>query len=214
MKKIADPERSLAAGLEQLQLDPSLSDSLQIYLDELGKWNRTYNLTSIRDPMQMVTRHLLDSLSMLATLDELDLRAPLLDVGSGAGLPGLILAIARPALAVHVVDSNGKKARFLRHIQRRLELENVEVFECRVEEMESGSAYGAVTSRAFSSLAQFFDATRHLISVDGHWLAMKGRVNDNELSEIPSTVCVQRLVRLHVPGLSEERHLVLASPSP
>lgn len=215
MKKTADPAETLALGLQQLNIvQPGLHDALMAYLAELVKWNKAYNLTAVRDPQQMVIRHLLDSLAMLPALDALTPQSPLLDVGSGAGLPGLIIAMARPELEVHVIDSNGKKARFLRHVQRTLGLNKVEIFEGRVEQHGYQNAYAVVSSRAFTALDDFFHATAGLLLENGHWLAMKGRVNDNELAATPPTVSILRVLPLTVPGLDEDRHLVVAAPLP
>lgn len=210
MKKTAEAKR-LGAGLAALDLDLALSEPLLEYLFQLQRWNRAYNLTSVRDSNQMVTRHLLDCLSLLPALDEMPVEpTSVLDVGSGAGLPGLILAMARPSWTVDVLDSNGKKARFLRHVQRHMNLQNVRVLETRVERQVCSSGYSAITSRAFASLEDFFNSTRHLLGQPGCWLAMRGRVEDNELSGLPADVAIQQVVPLRVPGLDEARHLVIA----
>lgn len=213
VKRIAEPEALLAQGLQELKLDAALAEPLLAYLAELVKWNSAYNLTAVRDPAEMVTRHLLDSLALLPHLAAIP-SSPMLDVGSGAGLPGLVLAIARPDWRIDVLDSNGKKARFLRHAQRSLHLDNVQVFESRVEELRVDEPYAAITSRAFASLGDFVAATEHLLADDGHWLAMKGRLDDNELAALPPAVYSSRAVRLVVPGLREERHLVIATRQP
>lgn len=210
MKKIAEPQARLAAGVRELKLDPALVDPLCVYLAELEKWNAAYNLTAVRDPAQMVTRHLLDSLALLPALDGIAV-TNLLDVGSGAGLPGIPLALARPDWQVAVLDSNGKKARFLRHAVRALGLTNVEVFESRVEAHEPAQPYDAIVSRAFSALGEFCVLTAPLLVPGGHWLAMKGRLDDNELAALSPFVSAPRAVRLQVPGLHEERHLVIGT---
>lgn len=210
MKKIAEPQARLDAGLRELGLDAALAAPLMLYLAELEKWNAAYNLTSVRDPAEMVTRHLLDSLALLPALDGLSITR-LLDVGSGAGLPGIPLALARPQWQVALLDSNGKKARFLRHAVRVLGLGNAEVIESRVESHEPEEPYDAITSRAFSALAEFCALTRPLLADGGHWLAMKGRVDDNEMAALPPFVSAPRVIRLAVPGLSEARHVVIAA---
>jgi 16S rRNA (guanine527-N7)-methyltransferase len=134
----------------------------------------------------------------------------LLDVGSGAGLPGVPLAIAEPQLAVTLLDSNGKKARFLRHVQRTLGLSNIEVAEARVEEWQDAAGYDVVVSRAFAALADFFGLTRHLLAPGGQWLAMKGKLDDAELAAVPASVHIRETHRLQVPGLGEARHAVIA----
>ena len=212
MKRTADPAAdALDRGLQALHLDSAsaLRDPLRRYLTELEKWNAAYNLTAVRDPLEMVTRHLLDSLALLPALHDVPV-SRLLDVGSGAGLPGIPLALARPDWQVAVLDSNGKKARFLRHAVRTLDLPNVEVIEARVEQHRPAAPYDAIVSRAFSALGEFVETTAPLLAAGGHWLAMKGRLDDNEVAGIPSSVVSQpRVVRLQVPGLREERHLVI-----
>jgi 16S rRNA (guanine527-N7)-methyltransferase len=210
VKKTADPAAvALDRGLTGLSVDSTaLREPLRRYLAELEKWNAAYNLTSVRDPRDMVTRHLLDSLALLPALHDVPITR-LLDVGSGAGLPGIPLALARPDWHVALLDSNGKKARFLRHAVRTLDLPNVEVIEARVEDHEPAAPYDAIVSRAFSALGEFLDVTAPVLAPGGHWLAMKGRLDDNELASIPSSLSDPRVVRLQVPGLAEERHLVI-----
>lgn len=210
MKKTAEPEELLAQGLEALELDAGLGEPLLRYVAELLKWNAAYNLTAVRDPAEMVTRHLLDSLAVLAPVAALGVTR-LIDVGSGAGLPGLVLAVARPDWRVDVLDSNGKKARFLRHAARTLGLGNVGVIEARAEQHRPAQLYPAVISRAFSALGDFVRATGHLLADDGYWLAMKGRLDDNEIAGLPDLVSSARCLALAVPGLREQRHLVIAT---
>jgi 16S rRNA (guanine527-N7)-methyltransferase len=198
--------QTLEAGLAALGLLAALSPALLAYLRELEKWNSAYNLTAIRDPREMVTRHLLDSLVMVPWM-----RGPLLDAGSGAGLPGIPLAIARPEAAVTVLDSNGKKARFLRHAVRALKLPNVTVVEARVEDYRPEAPFAAVTSRAFSSLGDFFRLTGHLLAPGGQWLAMKGKLDDSEQQDLPAGVGIVDIKALKVPGLAEARHLIVAA---
>lgn len=206
-RQAVDPLRaSLEAGLAALGLPAPLSIALLAYLDELQKWNAAYNLTAVREPGEMVTRHLLDSLVMHPYV-----RGPLLDVGSGAGLPGIPLAIARPELQVTVLDSNGKKARFLRHAVRALKLGNVKVVEARVEDYQPARPFAAVTSRAFASLRDFFSLTAHLLAADGQWLAMKGKLDPQETQDLPAGVGIVDIKPLQVPGLAEARHLVIAA---
>lgn len=207
----ADPAAVLAAGLQALRLEPSLAEPLLAYLAQLVKWNAAYNLTSVRDPVAMVTRHLLDSLAILPGVDgRLAAGARLIDVGSGAGLPGIPLAIARPEWAVAVLDSNGKKARFLRHAQRTLGLNNVEVVEARAEAHVPAQPYDAVVSRAFTGMGEFVEKCRHLLTAEGCWLAMKGRLDGEELAEVTHGARIEAVIPLTVPGLPEQRHLVVA----
>ena len=214
MKKTADAAGLLDRGLRELKLDLALSGPLLAYLAELEKWNAVYNLTAVRNPVEMVTRHLLDSLAVLPAMEGLAV-SRLLDVGSGAGLPGIPLALARPQWHVALLDSNGKKARFLRHAVRTLGLTNASVIESRVETPDEQSQneplYDGIISRAFSSLGEFLTLTEPMLADGGHWLAMKGRVDDNEFASIPPFASAPRVVRLQVPGLREERHLVICT---
>lgn len=197
----------LRAGAHELGLTLSDNQLLQLmaYQAELLKWNSAYNLTAIRDPMQMVVRHLLDSLAVLPHV-----RGRVLDVGAGAGLPGLVLAIAQPALDVTTLDSNGKKARFMRHAVRTLNLSNVEVIEGRVEAYQPIAPFDCIISRAFASLTDFFTQTAHLLAPGGQWVAMKGKLDTGELAAIPANIELRETHRLHVPGLNEDRHAVIA----
>jgi len=201
-------EAQLRWGLAELRIDISCAHSLLAYLDELQKWNAAYNLTAVREPAEMVTRHLLDSLVLLPYV-----KSPLLDVGSGAGLPGIPLAITDPQLQVTVLDSNGKKARFLRHAVRTLKLGNVTVVEARVEDYKPDRPFAAITSRAFASLNDFLIRSEHLLAPDGHWLAMKGKLDPQETQHLPAGVGIVDIKTLQVPGLAEARHLVIARRS-
>jgi 16S rRNA (guanine527-N7)-methyltransferase len=194
----------LIEGLEALGIDAACAPGLLAYVAELQKWNAAYNLTAVRDPAAMVTRHLLDSLAVLPFV-----RSPLLDIGSGAGLPGLVLALARPQLAVTLLDSNGKKVRFLRHAVRSLGLSNIEIVQERAEAYLPTSGFAAVISRAFGTLGEFVRMTAQLPAADGQWLAMKGKLERKELSHLPAGVEVVDVKPLKVPGLGEERHLVI-----
>jgi 16S rRNA (guanine527-N7)-methyltransferase len=201
------PEARLLAGLIALKLDPALAAPLLRYLGELVLWNKAYNLTSVRDPAEMVTRHLLDSLVVLPHVS-----GRIIDVGTGAGLPGIPLAIANPGLHVTLLDSNGKKARFLRHARRQLPLTNVEVVEARAEAFVPPAPFDAVVSRAFAALGDFLKATARL-SGNGRWLAMKGKLDEQELAAVPPGFRVEQQVQLQVPGLDETRHLIIATRS-
>ena len=204
-----DDSAALAAHCSALGLDlprETLARVLQ-YRNELAKWNRTYNLTAIRDPQAMLTAHLADSLSVLPHV-----RGPVLDVGSGAGLPGVLLAIVQPELAVTSVEAVDKKARFQRHIKRLLGLDNLTVAAERVEHFQSSAGFATVTCRAFASLADFCRHTRHLLADDGRWLAMKGKQPDDEIKELDANVTVSQVIPLQVPGLDAERCLVVMEP--
>ena len=195
----------LDAGLSALgiALDASAIARLLDYVDLLLRWNAAYNLTAVRDPAEMVTRHLLDSLAILPHVSG----ATLADLGSGAGLPGIPLAIAAPARETLLVDSNGKKARFLREAVRKLALANARVAESRVENVEG--TFDCITARAFASLGDMLAWGGHLLARDGRWLALKGRFPDDELADVPDAFEIERTVELNVPGLDAERHLVI-----
>jgi 16S rRNA (guanine527-N7)-methyltransferase len=195
----------LDAGLSSLgiALDETAIARLLDYVDLLERWNAAYNLTAVRDPAEMVTRHLVDSLAILPFVSG----ATLADLGSGAGLPGIPLAIAAPARETLLVDSNGKKARFLREAVRRLDLKHVRVAESRVEDVEG--TFDCITARAFASLADMLGWGGHLLAPGGIWLAMKGRIAEDELDAVPAGFRVENVVALNVPGLDAERHLVI-----
>ncbi len=196
---------TLPAGLAELGI--ALPDAAQQQLlgfrDLLLKWNKTYNLTALRDPEQAISHHLLDSLAILPHVGE----GNLLDVGAGGGLPGIPLAIARPSLSVSMVDTVQKKATFLQQAAIELGLKNVVAHHARVEEM-SGQ-YAQISSRAFAELKLFVELTRHLLAPGGRWLAMKGVRPDDEIAALPTDIVVEKIIPLRVPGLAAERHLIL-----
>ncbi len=207
----------LESGLEQmgLALPCAARDKLHAYLELLAKWNATFNLTAIREREQMVSHHLLDSLAVARFIRT----GRLLDVGSGGGLPGIPLAIwaeaGLPGLAVTVLDSNHKKAAFLRQAQIELKLANLEVCDERVEAWQPQARFGQVISRAFSDLFEFFHLTRHLAEdarddrSGTRWLAMKGVHPHEEIAHLAAECVVEAVHRLKVPGLNAERHLVV-----
>jgi 16S rRNA (guanine527-N7)-methyltransferase len=195
----------LAAGLDALDLPAALAAPLLAYLALLARWNATYNLTAIRDPREMVAKHLLDSLAMQPFVR--DLRT-LADLGTGPGLPGIPLAIATPALEVTLVESNGKKARFLREAARQLGLGNVRVAESRIEAFRPGTPFDAITARALATLPLILELGGHLPGPDGRLLAMKGVVPDDEIAALPAGWRLAAVHALRVPGLDAERHLV------
>ncbi|MGE5769193.1 MAG: 16S rRNA (guanine(527)-N(7))-methyltransferase RsmG, partial [Betaproteobacteria bacterium] len=195
---------TLAAGLAELGLDlpEAAQHKLLAFRDLLLKWNKTYNLTALRDPQQAIAHHLLDSLAILPYLGD----GALLDVGSGGGLPGIPLAIARPGLPVTLVDTVQKKASFLQQAAIELGLKNVTVHQARVEEMHG--QFAQISSRAFAELALFVDLTHHLLAPGGRWLAMKGLRPDAEIARLAADIAVEAVVPLAVPGLDAERHLI------
>ncbi len=195
----------LDAGIAALSLSlPSgAQERLLDYLALLLRWNAAYNLTAVRDPAQMVTRHLLDSLAVAPYVEG----ATLADLGTGPGLPGIPLAIAAPQREVTLVDSNGKKVRFLREAVRALHLANARAVEARVEALEG--QYDCITARAFARLAEMLAWGGHLLAAQGRWLALKGRYPDDELAELPAPFRLEAVHALRVPGLDAERHLVV-----
>lgn len=194
-------ERGIAAL--GMQLPAGAVERLLDYQALLARWNATYNLTAIRDPLEMVSRHLVDSLAILPYVQG----QTLADLGTGPGLPGIPLAIARPELQVLLVDSNGKKVRFLREAIRSLKLENVRAVQSRVEEVEG--QFDCITARAFASLEDMLAWGGHLLTKDGIWLAMKGRHPDEELPGVPAGFEVRGIHTLVVPEVGGERHLVV-----
>ena len=197
-------QKKLSQGLAELgvDLDTATQQKLLDYLALLEKWNKVHNLTAVRDPSDMVTLHLLDSLSVLPHIKS----GRLLDVGSGAGLPGIPLSIVRPDLQVTVMDSSHKKASFMRQAKATLGIPNLEVVCGRVEEFHPEHKFNMVISRAFSDLAEFMRLTAHLCDEGGVWLAMKGVYPFDELAQIKGPT--SEVVPLRVPGLEAQRHLV------
>lgn len=197
----------LAEGLRLLgtDLDAEAQAQLLRFVSLLDKWNKVHNLTAVREPLRMITHHVLDSLAVLPYVSA----ARLLDVGSGGGLPGIPLALAKPALQVTLLDSNNKKTGFMRQAIIDLGLKNVEVVDARVERFVPTQRFDAVISRAFSDLAEFVKLTRHLLAQDGEWLAMKGVYPYEEIAGLPGDIKVEKVVSLEVPGLEAKRHLVV-----
>jgi 16S rRNA (guanine527-N7)-methyltransferase len=212
----ADPRcAALRAGLESLSLAVSDNqvDRLLGYLDLLRKWNQAYNLSAVRDPQQMVYQHLLDCLAALPALDRhlLGREARILDVGSGAGLPGVVWAVMRPSWSVCCVDAVAKKASFVRQVAAELGLRNLRSEHARVEQLDRAQV-DVVVSRAFASLADFAALTGRHLSPGGCWLAMKGKVPDDEMAALPADVRVFHVEPLQVPGLDAQRCLVWMRP--
>lgn len=201
-------ESQLGQGLAAMgtTLPEGAIDRLAQYLRLLEKWNRVHNLTAIREPEQMVTLHVLDSLSVLPYVAGAH---SLVDVGTGAGLPGIPLAIARPDLSVTLLDSSHKKATFLEQARMELKLENIAVACERVERWHPQAKFDAVVSRAFAELADFVQGARHLVAPEGTLLAMKGVHPFEEIARLPATCRLDRVVELTVPTLEAKRHLVL-----
>jgi 16S rRNA (guanine527-N7)-methyltransferase len=203
------PRAALQRGLAELALalPPAATEQLLAYLDLLAKWNKTYNLTAIRDPVQAVSLHLLDSLAVLRELP--DRSGALADVGSGGGLPGIPLAIAEPARRVTLNDASEKKTAFLRQAVIELGLSNADVHVGRAEQWRPAQRFAIVVTRGFASLVDFLAACRHLVAPGGVLAAMKGAYPEAELAQIPADCDCRDVRRLKVPLLDAERHLVL-----
>ena len=204
------PAVQLSEGLAGLGLNLSAQTQGRLlqYLALLSKWNRTYNLTAIREPSRLVSHHLLDSLAVVAHLEG----SSIVDVGSGAGLPGIPLAVARPEWRVVLLDSNHKKSAFLRQAVLELKLDNTELVTARAERWYPDSPFDVVISRAFSDLPGFVEAAQHLCTPSGVLAAMKGVYPDEELVQLGSGARVLNVFPLRVPGLRAARHLVLLQP--
>lgn len=204
----------LDSGLSALALDPAIAAPLLAYLELLLRWNRAYNLTAVREPLEMVDKHLLDSLAMHPHVDAIARRGGrLADLGTGAGLPGIPLAIAKPGLHVTLVESNGKKVRFMREVVRRLALTEVEVVESRIEALDRPGHYDAITARALATLPLIVQLGGHLLQSGGQLLAMKGVHPAAEIDALPQGWCASASHVLRVPGLDAERHLIVVQRS-
>lgn len=203
---LAAAAKDLTRGIAALRLplDGAQQDQLMRYVALLHKWNRVYNLTAVREVERMVSHHLLDSLAILPHVDG----ANVLDVGTGAGLPGIPLAIARPQLPVTLLDSIQKKTAFLQQAVGELGLKNASVVCDRVELWKSPQRFDVIVSRAFAELADFVSQSAHLLAPGGVFIAMKGVKPVEEIARLPGGFRMQNVVRLDVPGLDAERHLV------
>lgn len=190
-------------------LDKGKTDAWLQYLALLEKWNRAYNLTAVREKGRMVSQHLLDSLAIAPHIRG----SRVLDVGTGAGLPGIPLAIAFPEWQFTLVDSNGKKTRFVQAAVRELGLHNVVVEQCRIEDLNGGAGFDTITSRAFSDLAVMFDLTRHLLAPGGRIAAMKGPRAEHELAALEGRVEDVELFNIQVPGVEAQRILLSFTPA-
>lgn len=190
----------------------SLSDQqinqLVGYVELLHKWNKAYNLTSVRDPEQMLVRHILDSIVVEPHLQG----SRFIDVGTGPGLPGVPLAIVRPDAHFTLLDSLGKRIRFLKQVQHELKLNNINPVQSRVEDFPAEPPFDGVISRAFASLNDMLNWCHHLPAQQGHFYALKGVVPEDEIASLPAGFTLNRVVRLSVPQLEGERHLVVINP--
>lgn len=210
----ADLDLDAAASALGIALSAGQRTTLLRFLELLRHWNGIYNLTALRDPAHMLTHHLLDCLSVVAPLRRQlggCVGNRLVDVGSGAGLPGAILAVTEPGLSVCCVDAVGKKAAFVRQAAAELALPNLSSLHARVEDVH-GVTFDVVASRAFASLPDFVRATRHLLAPGGVWMAMKGRAAAAEIASLPKDVVAFHVEHLQVPGLGAERCIVWMRP--
>jgi 16S rRNA (guanine527-N7)-methyltransferase len=200
-------EPLLVNGIRELGLDLGQDriDKLLDYLALLAKWNAIYNLTSVRDPVQMVTQHLLDSLAALPAFHG---AVSVLDVGAGGGLPGIVLAIACPSMKVALIDTVHKKTAFLTQVKAELGLVNVTVHTARVEQLQVPYKFDVITSRAFADLSDFVNWSGHLLADGGKFIALKGVAPPDEQQRLPQDWHVDELRELKVPGMNAERHLV------
>jgi 16S rRNA (guanine527-N7)-methyltransferase len=204
---LAQWQRQLADGLEKMAITLS-SEQQRLLLDYLAllvKWNQAYNLTAIRNPEEMVSRQLLDSLSILKLVKG----TRVLDVGTGPGLPGIVLAISLPHTHFTLIDSNGKKTRFVQQAISELKLPNAEVKQLRVEELQVTEGYDTITSRAFAALPKMVELTRHLLAEGGQLLAMKGTVPQEEMDQVKSQGYQVEVEKLQVPDTDGERHAII-----
>ena len=208
-----------AADALGLALDASTLDHLMAYLQLLQRWNRVYNLTALRDPDEMLSHHLVDCLAVLGPLRRVVAGWPhrgalrILDVGSGAGLPGVVLALVEPGWQVSCVDTVAKKANFIRQVAAELRLPNLRGLHARVEALpEAAGRFDVITSRAFASLVDFTTLSRAALAEQGIWLAMKGKLPGEEMAALPADVQVFHVEHLQVPGLDAQRCLVWLRP--
>jgi len=202
-----------AANSLQLDLGDTQIDRLLSYLDLISKWNKVYNLTAVRDPQAMLTQHLVDSLSLIPALRRHAAGRPLrlMDVGSGGGLPGVVVAICEPGIDVTCVDAVAKKATFIKQVAAELGLKNLHGEHSRVEAL-SAPGFDLITSRAFASLLDFTTLTRQHLKTDAIWLAMKGQHPAEELAALPDDLDVFHVEQLQVPGLDAQRCLIWIRP--
>jgi len=210
MKYLFDQEalaKVLREGVAEMQLDvtPEQQTRLMAYLHLMHKWNAVYNLTSLRDPMQMVTHHLLDSLAAVPAFKD---ASNVLDVGAGGGLPGIVLAITRPDMKVAMIDTVHKKTAFLTQVKAELALSNVTVHTMKVQDLQVSDKFDVITSRAFADLSDFVNWSGHLLQQGGKFIALKGVAPSEERERLPQEWKVSGLQPLQVPKLGAERHLV------
>jgi 16S rRNA (guanine527-N7)-methyltransferase len=205
----SDRELREGAATLGLSLDDRQCEQLLAYGALILKWSKVYNLTALRDPASVLTHHLLDSLSVIGPLNrEWPGRAALLDVGAGAGLPGVVIAILRGDIAVTCLDAVAKKAAFVQQVAAELGLPNLRGLHARVESL--AGSFELISSRAFASLPDFFEGSKHLLAPGGRWLAMKGKLPGEELAQVSPEIEVFHVEQLRVPGLDADRCIVWA----
>ncbi len=211
MGKAGDLKALLAEGVAGIgiEIDDQGRRAILGYLSLLKRWNRVYNLATVKSDTDFVTRHLLDSLSVVPYLHG----KKIIDIGSGAGLPGIPVALACPDLELTLLDSNAKRCRFLRQVQAQLKLQNVSVVQRRAEEFHPHEKFDSLLSRALSRLSSFVACSGHLLADDGQWLAMKGQWPGEESVGMEAGFRVEEVIKLNVPGLPEQRHLVICKKS-
>lgn len=207
-----DELQVLSAGLAELGISASQQQQQQwlAYLDLLAKWNKAYNLTAVRDRAAMLNRHLFDSLSVAPYITS----RRLLDVGAGAGLPSIPLAILWPDRQITALDSNGKKTRFMQQVKAELHLDNLTVVQSRVQSFRPPVLFEGITARAYATLAEIVNSSGHLLAQAGTIWAMKAFIDPDELSALPKPYKVSACLPLRVPGADAERHLVVIERSP
>ena len=191
-----------------ISLTDHQKNQLVAYVDMLNKWNKAYNLTSVRDPNEMLVRHILDSIVVAPWLKG----ERFIDVGTGPGLPGIPLSIVRPECHFTLLDSLGKRVRFLRQVQHELKLDNVTPVQSRVEAFPAEPPFDGVISRAFASLNDMVSWCHHLPAANGHFYALKGLAQKEEMESLPEGYDIVEVIELHVPRLEGERHLVVIKP--
>ncbi len=202
----------LSHGLQEMNLQANALQQTQLldYLALLFKWNAVYNLTAVRDPAQMVVQHLLDSLTAVSAFNDAQ---HILDVGSGGGLPGIVLSIIQSKAQITLIDTVHKKTAFLLQVKAELGLKNVSVQTMRVEQFQPTQLFDCITSRAFASLSDFINWSQHLLLEGGHFIAMKGCLLPDELAQLPAGWTIKQTQPLQVPGMDAERHLIFIERS-
>ena len=202
-------QQRLLSGIQGLSITVSAQqvEQLLCYHQLLLKWNKAYNLTAIREPMAMIDRHLIDSLGVVSFVDA----KQLIDVGTGGGMPGVIIAIMCPQVSVTLLDSNGKKTRFLQQVKMQMQLDNITVVQSRLEAYKPEQSFDQITSRAFATLADMVDKSQQLLADNGEYIAMKGQYPHQEIEQLNKDYKVSAVLPLEIPFADGQRHLVRIS---